>query len=377
MYRGDFYLPLRSFHGLLQCKGEFIDTNLNMYRTDKRYSEALSGREINQGLLEETIAAYRKIPYTEELNYSMTEEYQQHARPYSAIFQFIVGTTNMRTSEVILSWQPDEAGLYHRRQLWLKSDWEDFGLSKSEMDFWQEQELRIKTPYVYQHHEAYDALTSCYQTVGLLVLLLIAICLSGVFSEEHTRKTDQIILCSSFGKTRVYWVKIMAGISFAAISTIVLSLFTWITVLCLHGADGFQAAFQLIYRATSAPVTCGQAMLILYGTMLYAAIVTSIFVMVLSELLHSNIAALAVSAGLLIIAMIVNVPAQHRVLAQIWSWLPWCFLTPWNVFAPYTVSVSGYHFTSWQAVPVIYLAAGIVITAVGKPIYQRFQVSGR
>ncbi len=42
-----------------------------MYQTDKRYSEALCGREINQELLEETIAAYRKIPYTKELQYSM------------------------------------------------------------------------------------------------------------------------------------------------------------------------------------------------------------------------------------------------------------------------------------------------------------------
>ena len=96
------------FIGSYSVRGEFIDTNLNIYQTDKRYSEALSGREINQELLEETIAAYRKIPYTEELNYSLTEEYQQYARPYSAIFQFIVGTMNMRTSEAILSWQPNE-----------------------------------------------------------------------------------------------------------------------------------------------------------------------------------------------------------------------------------------------------------------------------
>lgn len=100
------------FLGSYYAGGELIDTNLNMYQTDKRYSEALSGREINQELLEETIAAYRKIPYTKELQYSLTEEYQQYARPYSAIFNFIVGATNMQTSDVILSWQPNEDDLY-------------------------------------------------------------------------------------------------------------------------------------------------------------------------------------------------------------------------------------------------------------------------
>lgn len=365
------------FIGSYYVEGEIVDTHLNMYQTDKRYSEALSGREINQELLEETIAAYRKIPYTEDLKYSLTEEYQQYARPYSAIFQFILGTTNMRTSDVILSWQPDEEDFYNQRQAWLKSDWQDSKLSQEEIDFWQEQEMQIKTPFVYQHHEAYSALISCYQTVGLLVLFLIAICLSGIFSEEHTRKTDQIILCTPLGKTAVYWAKITAGISFAVISTVLLSFFTFIVTICLYGTDGFHAAFQLIYASSSDPITCGQAILIAFANMIFTAIVTSIFVMVLSELLQSNIAALAISTGFLILSMIVVMPEQYRILAQIWDWTPWCFLAPCNVFGQYTVSIFGHSFTPWQAVPIIYLVAGIIITAIGKPIYQKFQVSGR
>lgn len=363
--------------GFYYVDGEIVDTNYNLYQIDKRYSEALTGREINQELLEETIAAYRKIPDTRGRHYTSTEEYQQYARPYSAIFNFIIGTTDMQTSDVMLSWQPNEDDLYTQRQIWLKAMWEDLGLSKGEIDFWQEREAQIKTPFVYQHHEAYSTLISCYQTVGILVLLLIAICLSGIFKEEHTRKTDQIILCSSLGKAWVYWAKITAGISFAVISTILLSLFTFIITICLHGADGFHAAFQFVYTRNSDPITCGQAVMIAYGNMMFAAIVTSIFVMVLSELLHSNIAALAVSTGLLIMSMIVVIPEQYRVLAQIWDWLPWCFLAPWNVFGKYTVSIFGHYFTSWQAVPIIYLVASIVISIVGKPIYQRFQVSGR
>lgn len=124
------------FWGSYYAEGEFVDTNYNMYQIDKQYSEALSGREINQELLEETIAAYRKIPEITGLeNYTLTEEYQQYARPYSEIFNFIRGTTGMQTSEVILSWQPNEDDLYAKRQTWLTSLWEDLGLSKGEMDF--------------------------------------------------------------------------------------------------------------------------------------------------------------------------------------------------------------------------------------------------
>lgn len=365
------------FWGGYYVDGQFVDTNYNMYQTDKRYAKALSGKEINQNLLEETIAAYRKIPETPGLHYTSTEEYQQYARPYSEIFNFIRGTTDMQTSEVMLSWQPSEEELYAKRQIWLTSLWEDLGLSKGEMDFWREREEQIKTPYVYQENSGYSTIISSYQTVGLFVLMLIAICLSGMFSDEHTRKTDQIILCSPLGKTRLYWAKITVGISFAAISTILFFVFTFVTTICLYGAEGFHAVFQLIYTRNSDPITCGQAVIIAYGNMMSAAIVTSIFVMVLSELLHSNIAALAVSVGLLIGDMVVMVPEQYRVLAQIWDWLPWRFLAPWNVFGEYTIFLFGCYLTPWQAVPMIYFVSGVMIAAVGKPMYERFQVSGR
>lgn len=366
------------FWGNYYAEGKFVDTNYNMYQIDKRYSEALSGREINQELLEKTIAAYRKIPgITEPEKYTLTEEYQQYARPYSEIFNFIRGITGMQTSEVILSWQPNEEDLYTKRQTWLTSLWVDLGLSKGEIDFWKEREEQIKMPYVYQEYHGYDTMISSYQTVGLFVLMLIAICLSGMFSDEHTRKTDQIILSSPLGKERLYWAKMATGISFAVISAILFFVFTFVTTICLYGIEGFHAVFQFIYTSNSDPITCGQAVLIAYGNMVIAAIITSVFVMVLSELLRSNIATLAILTGLLIMAMIVMIPEQYRVLAQIWNWLPWSFLTPWNVFGMYTISIFGHYLTSWQAVPIIYIITSVMIAAIGKPVYQRFQVSGR
>ena len=167
------------------------------------------------------------------------------------------------------------------------------------------------------------------------------------------------------------------GISFAVISAILFFVFTFVTTICLYGIEGFHAVFQFIYTSNSDPITCGQAVLIAYGNMVIAAIITSVFVMVLSELLRSNIATLAILTGLLIMAMIVMIPEQYRVLAQIWNWLPWSFLTPWNVFGMYTLSIFGHYLTSWQAVPIIYIITSVMIAAIGKPVYQRFQVSGR
>lgn len=305
------------------------------------------------------------------------EEYQQYARPYSPIFNFIAQTTDMSRSEVMSSWTPNEDELYAKRQAWLQSSWVDLRLSEGEISFWQERENQIETPYVYQEHGGYSTLFSTYQTVGILVLMLVSICLSGIFSDEHTMRTDQINLSCSLGKTRLYWAKITTGISFAVVSTLLLLAFTFVITICLYGANGFSAAFQLIYSQNSDPITCGQAIVIAYGTMVLVAIIASVSIMVFSELLRSNITVLAVSTALLIMGMVVAIPEQCRILAQIWDWFPCRFLTPWIVFGQYTLSALGHYFTAWQAVPIIYLVASIVIATVGKPIYQRFQVSGR
>lgn len=357
--------------------GMLIDSNYAMYQTDKKYAEALNGREINQSLLEETITAYRKIPEIPDKHYTATEEYQKYARPYSEIFNFIRKTSAMQTSEVMHSWEPSDDDLSAKRQQYLMSLWKDMRLSTGEMDFWRERESLIKTPYVYEEHSGYQNIISNYQMLGIFVLLFIAICLSGLFTDEHTRKTDQIVLCSPFGKTMLYWAKITAGITFAAISTILLLAFTFVSTICLYGPNGFQAAFQLIFTQNSDPVTCFQAVLIAFGNMVITTVIVSIIVMVLSEMLQSNIAALAISTGFLILPIIVQIPMQYRVLAQIWDWFPWNYLSRQNVFGQYTISVFGHYFTPWQAVPVIYAASSVLIAAIGKPIYQRFQVSGR
>lgn len=359
--------------------GTFMGTNYEMYQTDKTYAKELGGRKIDQRLLEETITAYRKIPETETLgiHYMATEEYQKYARPYDEIFIFIRRMTGMPVSEIMRSWQPSETDLYAKRRSYQTSLWEAWRLSAGEMDFWRQCEEQIKTPYLYEEHKRYHVILSNFQVVGLFVLLLTAICLSGIFTDEHTRKTDQIVLCSPLGKAELYLAKIAVGISFSAASATLYWLFVLIVTRCLYGTNGCRAAFQLLDGPNANPVTCGQAVLIAYGNMLAAAIIISVFVMVLSELLKSSIATLATVTGLLFLSMLFRVPNQYRVLAQIWDWLPWSFLAPRNVFGAYTISVFGRYFTPWQAVPVIYLAAGALIAALGKRIYQRFQVSGR
>lgn len=354
---------------------EIADTKYHMFLTDRSYQKILNGKEINQSLLEETMEAYGMIPITAE-KYSSTEEYQKYARPYSAIFNFVRDTTHMTFSEM-LQWTPSLDDLYAQRQSMLENQWISENLSKEEKIFWQQKEADIKTPFVYQITESYYMLFKAVTTIGLFVLMAVSICLSGLFAEEHTKRTDQLILCSKHGKGMAYWAKIFAGISFAVGISLLLSTFAAVLAVGIYGMDGFDAMFQLIFAEYSYPLTACQAVLILYGCVIVTSVIFSTFVMLLSEVLHSSIATLAITFGMLILSMICSIPSQYRVLAQIWDWLPSGFLTPWNIFDIRLVSAFGHYLTAWQAVPIIYIFASMIIAAIGKPIYRHFQVSGR
>uniref|UniRef100_UPI00405796EC hypothetical protein n=1 Tax=Acetatifactor sp. TaxID=1872090 RepID=UPI00405796EC len=72
--------------------------------------------------------------------------------------------------------------------------------------------------------------------------MAIAICLSTVFSEEHARKTDQLILCSRNGRKKLFYAKILAGVTFGVSVAIILFLLAMISTVWVYGGRGFDTA---------------------------------------------------------------------------------------------------------------------------------------
>lgn len=369
-------VSLSDLFGNVSLDGVVIGSHYQLAMLDQTYARALNGRAIDGTLLEETVENYRKIPDEQERKYMDTEEYLRYARSYSQIFQFIRLTTQLDALELIYQWQPDEQDLYAKQQALLERDLESLHLPEGERAFWREQEAAIEKPYIYQPHDAYYKQFTMYQSVGLTVLMLITFCLAGVFPDEHSRRTDQLALCSVKGRKSLYWAKILAGASFSAVVSAFFSLLTAAMTLLLYGTDGFTAPFQLVY-CFFAPMSCGWAFLIAHGVMLATSVMFAVLILFLSELTHNSTASLSIGTVLIIVGMAVSIPSQYRILAQIWQWLPFSHLVIWNIFSYYTLPLFGHYFTAWQAVPVIYVIAGCGVAAAGKAVYGRYQVTGR
>ncbi|MBQ7924719.1 MAG: ABC transporter permease subunit [Lachnospiraceae bacterium] len=361
--------------GSYYVNGERVGSNYEEFQIDKAYQKALDGRAIDEALISEMQKAYSKVPFEEE-KYSQTEAYQKYARPYSAIYHYVRQTIGLSGSDLV-QWEASVDDLHALRQAKMERNWDSILLTEEEKTYWRATEETLEKPQVFRYAECYQVLFSAAYSVGCVVLFIVVTCLSGVFPEEHLRRTDQLILSSKWGRKNIFVAKFAAGAVSAFFLSLVPVLVAVAVAVLLYGAEGFDAAFQLIYVGNSHPVSVGEAVTIIYIVIVIAGVFMGTLVMMLSELLHSNISALAVGIGIILLPMLFSMPQEYRVLSQLWSYLPGDFVAGWSCFGMYTVTLFGKIFLPWQIVPICYIMLGLLFGVVTGHRFVTYQVKGR
>lgn len=345
-----------------------------MEETELQEGRKISGEKINDALLAEIPQAYVASDQNMKNNKQSDADAAQIG-PYLQLQQIVRkiagGYGTAEYSNVT------EKELYAKRYHNILQAWEQYGLTKEEKAYWQEKEDRLHKPFTYEYFAAYDCLISMsgVYRVYLFITFLIAICISGVFTEEHERRTDQLILCSKLGRKQIYFAKIAAGGLFSAVTTAVLLLCSVLSYFYLYGTDGFTAAVQLYAPHYSQPVTMGQVFLIMAGILFLAAVLTGIFTMVLSETLRNSLVSMAFVIALMFAARLIPIPRNLRILSQVWNFIPINLLKFdagfWDLRL---VPIFFAKFTSWQFAPVLYLFLTIILVWFGKKMYCSYQV---
>lgn len=361
--------------GNYYVNGEVVGSNYEMFQIDANYQKALEGRKIEDALLQEMKNAYSKVPLEVE-RYSLTEEYQTYARPYSAIFNYtrqVMGLTGAKAIATIVNMEH-----LHINRLELQEvRWESLSLSEEEKQFWRIQEAKVEVPIVFRYTEGYSVLFSSVYTIGLLVIFMVSVCLGGVFPEEQKQRTDQLILSSKYGRNDIYWAKFMAGLFVAFEMTCIFIVVTFFIAFVLYGADGFDGAFQLIYEGNSNPISVGQAILIAYAVVLVVGIFTGALTMFLSEVLHSSTGTLAIIIGSMVLTMLINIPEEYQIMEQIWNYLPSNMIASWNIFSPAIIILFGHGFQAWQIIPLFYIGCIGMMMLVSRRFFLTYEISGR
>lgn len=337
---------------------------------------ALSGRKLDDDMLQEM---WRESEALGKKRDSMSlQEYDDKAKRYkladSAITS-LLGEENPTSDDGSIRY----GQLMEGRNRYIVQMQDHYQLSDAERKFWQQREKKVDKPFTLQYAEPFENLVrmpGCYMGL-LLVTFLIAVAVSRIFTEEHARKVDQLALSSRYGKRHLYFAKILAGTVFTFIFTAAMTGVIFLTTFILYGTEGASCAVQLFAGWYSYPMSMGEAALIMLGIEFLAALLTSIFTMVVSERFRSNITAIALVTGITIGGRLLTVPAAFRVLSQIWNYLPINLLKEENFFDLRLVSLFGVKFTCWQFAPILYSILGILLVLLGKRIYCNYQVGGK
>lgn len=339
---------------------EYSDSSLNGYeanREERKAAEQIAGRAIDQTLIDEMRPDY------EEFIYNGT---YQKALPYLDVYNLMGNALGTTASAEILKLDSDT--FYSRLNAQLKANTPE-GISEN---------VSLEEPIIYQgYFDGWRQMTSMMKVLACMEIMFIAICLSTVFTVEHTRKTDQLILCSRFGKKKLYTAKILAGLTVGIGFTLLLSLVMFGIIASLYGFAGADTILQFVLLRPL-DLTMGQAALILVALSFAGAALVSVFTMMLSEVTKNSIATIGIITGVLIVTMfIMEMPANLKFLSELWYLIPSNLVSLSGAFRYSSFLSGGGPLIAYQYAPIIYLLVAAFFFLTGKLAYNRYQISGR
>ena len=143
----------------------------------------------------------------------------------------------------------DEVGkLYQNREKslekWLSSEETEDLFNKKEKAFLLERYHQMKTPLYYEDYDGWKSALHYAQTIVMLVMLVSAFLVSGIFPNEFSWKADSIFFSTKYGRDRGTRAKLIAGlIVVTAIYWMIIALYSVIVLGCL-GFDGGNVMIQ-------------------------------------------------------------------------------------------------------------------------------------
>ncbi|MFR5009638.1 MAG: ABC transporter permease subunit [Acutalibacteraceae bacterium] len=344
---------------VLPVNREYSVSSLNGYeanRAERESAEQISGRAIDQALIDEMLPAYKDFIYNGNYN---------NALPYLDVYDLIGNVLGTHASTEILECDSDT--FYKKLNALLEAN-TPTGMEGNLFD----------EPITYDgYFDGWRKVADMMKFAACMEIMFIAICLSTVFTVEHTRKTDQIILCTRLGKKKLYAAKVLAGLTVGIGFTLLLSILMFGIVALLYGFDGYNTILQFVLLRPF-DLTIGQAALILVALSFAGAALVSLFTMMLSELTKNSVATIGAITGVMLVTMfIMEMPANLKLLSEIWHLLPSNLVSLNGAFRYSAISVGGNTLAAYQYAPVVYAVLAVVFALIGKQTYNRYQINGR
>lgn len=324
----------------------------------------LDGRTIDGSLFEEL------KPALEYKNGLTILEVKEGYERYAPILNMIMPVSG---DEIDLS-RFQGMGFYELRQQRILQRLEKQGLTEEEKEYWDALESKVQKPFVYHYHSGPAGLLKSFQALGFFILLLSAVGLSGVYARETSDHMNQLLLCSRYGKNKLYLIKFAAGMTWILTAAVSVILALLIPFGLIYGMEGTGEMLQLVKPLSMLPYTIGQMLVICLVIFLLAAALFGAVTMLLSVVTQNALAVTCGLLGYLIVDLFAMVPERFRILQTIWSLRPNAILMNTGFVNYRLFHLAGGLFLNIQAAPVIYAVVAAAAFFVGQWKYHRMQV---
>lgn len=293
-------------------------------------------------------------------------------KKYFPIYSYVQQITD--DDSLTLSINSNE--LYAMRKKLISDNRADQMLNEDEYNDWNSKEIQISEPFIYEYTDGWSNVWEYAYTINYMLLLLLAISLSNVFSIEYYRKQTQSFCAASMGKATIYFKNFSWNDIQHSFGNHIICRYAFSSLL-VYGTDGFHAALQLAFPLSSLNISVGGSVLVLLVNLIVISMVYGSLIMLLSAILKSNVAVMAIPVGIMILTMMVDIPYQFRLASQVYDLLPTNILNKTELWDDRLICIWGKYFTTFQIAPFLYVVFAVLLVIIGMVIYQRHQVQAR
>ncbi|MCR5106251.1 MAG: hypothetical protein K6B68_17615 [Eubacterium sp.] len=334
---------------------------------DKNYiidsQSDINGRKIDDELLAEmyeNIDAYGENWSDDNAKYRQLASFEKK----------IVGS-----GEKLSNYKADD--LYDMREGTSYNAFEHGIITEGEYSWWERQEDKVENPFTYYYNRGLVLLANGIGVICVLLLFSASISLSTVFSREKRDKTDQIILCTRYGRKTMFISKIIAGLIFFLIYTTLLFVVLVCLVLVTKGLDGADSILQLEHPWVAYPFTfgefCTKETIIVFTASILFAVVSMVF----SLMFGRGLAVTGMMIGVFLTSGIITIPDRLRMLGHMRDLLPTNLSSIYSTYNFRLIGFGNHYITDYQFAPVLYIVLSVVLLFIGGMVYRRYQINGK
>ena len=257
---------------------------------------------------------------------------------------------------------------YTSRQNGLELRWQK--LAEEDAAYWRDMETRVEKPFIYQPVLGPRMLINMLGSGGLVVYLplLLGLCVCDLYAQERRWRTGPLIFSSREGRLCLYLAKMLAGAVSAVLAALAVFGAGAAANLLFYGPWGYDGAIQLSswLRASSLPITMGQAILILLALFLAYALVCGAVTALISLWSGSGVAAMAASVGVMLLSVAMDGSESGWL-----EFMPRNLVDERGLLSLQLTKLFGVQLNILQSGLLLYLAIAAALTVLCWPLWRR------